>query len=200
MAWFHGDLIKSAEHGKLAVDICMEIGWPVSAILCLVELAITLFDAGRFDESEARLSQAFELCQGMNGLTFLAAINGARFALARGRKSQGLDLLAQGLRLVARYGYLNLPRWNNDSMSILCVEALEHGIEPNYVAVLIVRRGLTPVRYMENWPYPIKIFTLGGFRLQKDDRPVQTSGKVQRKPLELLKVVIALGWGQGCRR
>lgn len=46
---------------------------------------------------------------------------------------------------------------------------------------------------MESWPYPIKIHTLGKFEIIKDGRPLVFAGKVQKKPLEILKAVIAFG-------
>jgi DNA-binding SARP family transcriptional activator len=39
----------------------------------------------------------------------------------------------------------------------------------------------------------VKIFTLGGFSLFLDGKPVEFSGKVQQKPLSMLKIMIALG-------
>ena len=51
---------------------------------------------------------------------------------------------------------------------------------------------------IEAWPWPIKIYTLGRFEVFKDDQPLQFKGKVQRKPLALLKAIIAFG-GRGVR-
>ena len=47
--------------------------------------------------------------------------------------------------------------------------------------------------YLEEWPYPIKIYTLGRFEIIRDDEPLHFSGKEQKKPLELLKALIAFG-------
>ena len=94
----------------------------------------------------------------------------------------------------------------------LYAKALEEGIEPEYVKGLIRKMGLTPqnplasssllpldkrrmggVLYLEDWPYPVKIYTLGRFEILRDDEPMQFSGKEQKKPLELLKAIIAFG-------
>lgn len=45
----------------------------------------------------------------------------------------------------------------------------------------------------ESQPWPLKIYTLGGFDLVKDGVPLKFKGKVQHKPLALLKVLIAFG-------
>jgi DNA-binding SARP family transcriptional activator len=56
----------------------------------------------------------------------------------------------------------------------------------------------TPPLHLENWPWPLKINTLGGFELWKDGKPIRFSGKAQQKPLSMLKALIALG-GRGVR-
>jgi DNA-binding SARP family transcriptional activator len=82
------------------------------------------------------------------------------------------------------------------NLARLCVMALEHQVEIPYVQELIRRRQImpeTPPVDCEHWPWPLKIHTLGRFGLVRDGVSVRFSGKVQQKPLELLKVLIALG-------
>ena len=79
----------------------------------------------------------------------------------------------------------------------MCVVALEEGIETDFVAALIRMRGIAPPHDApENWPWPLRVHTLGGFRLEHDGIPLAVEGKSQKKPLELLKALVALG-GQG---
>jgi DNA-binding SARP family transcriptional activator len=62
---------------------------------------------------------------------------------------------------------------------------------------VISKRGLPPPDPdVEAWPWPIKVYTLGRFVVMKNDQPVEFTGKAQRKPIELLKALIALG-GRG---
>jgi DNA-binding SARP family transcriptional activator len=70
------------------------------------------------------------------------------------------------------------------------------GIEIEYIRELIRKRNLVPSDRpveIEEWPWPVRIYALGKFEIIKEDRPVVFSGKVQQKPLALLKVLIALG-------
>jgi two-component SAPR family response regulator len=81
-------------------------------------------------------------------------------------------------------------------MANLCVKALEKGFEVPYIQELIRRCKLIPDRpplHLENWPWPLKIFTLGRFEIWKEGKPIRFSRKVQEKPLQMLKVIIALG-------
>ena len=78
----------------------------------------------------------------------------------------------------------------------LCIKALEEGIEVPYVQEIIRKRRLIPEKpplHLENWPWPVKIRTLGRFELFKNGNPFNFPGKAQKKPLLLLKALIALG-------
>ena len=46
---------------------------------------------------------------------------------------------------------------------------------------------------MEEWPWTAKVYSLGQFELHINGKPVRFTGKVQKKPLDMLKCLIALG-------
>lgn len=48
-------------------------------------------------------------------------------------------------------------------------------------------------RFEGAWPWPVKIYSLGKFELVLEGKPVRFSGRVQRKPLQMLKMLVALG-------
>ena len=78
----------------------------------------------------------------------------------------------------------------------LCVKSLEAEIEVDVVHQLIKHLSLQPdnsTAMLENWPWPIRIYTLGTFSVEIDGEPLRFTGKAQKKPLELLKALIALG-------
>ena len=78
----------------------------------------------------------------------------------------------------------------------LCVKSLEADIEVNVVYQLIKHLNLQPDKsatMLENWPWQIRIYTLGGFSVEIDGQPLRFIGKIQKKPFELLKALIALG-------
>lgn len=56
------------------------------------------------------------------------------------------------------------------------------------------RPGLAGVHERERpWPWPVRVRTLGRFELLIDDQPLHAEGKIQRKPMALLKALIVLG-------
>ena len=76
----------------------------------------------------------------------------------------------------------------------LCALTLEHGIELEFVHRYIEVRGiLPPANAPELWPWAIRVHALGGFNVEHRGEPLAIGGKAQKKPLELLKLLIALG-------
>ena len=48
-------------------------------------------------------------------------------------------------------------------------------------------------RDLEAWPWPLKIFLFERFRLEKEGKELRSPGKIQQKPLMLLKALVASG-------
>lgn len=196
VAWYQGDFTLSIEHGNQAVSFSEDTACPFTVALCRIERGVTLFDMKRYKEAEQDLAIALSLMRGLTHVEFLCHVFKAWFALEQGDEAQGVSELRLAFAIGARHNYVNFSRWRPEMMSLFCAKALEQGIETEYVLGLIRRRNLTPpanTRSSESWPYPIKIYTLGGFRIIKDGKPIEFSGKVQQKPLELLKALITLG-------
>ena len=87
-------------------------------------------------------------------------------------------------------------RYEADGAGVAQQRALDADIEVDYVRRLVHERRLAPAEApleVETWPWPLKVFTLGRFEIVVNERPVQFSGKAQRKPLALLQALIALG-------
>jgi DNA-binding SARP family transcriptional activator len=116
----------------------------------------------------------------------------------KGDEAAGLKALrkalVQGRKKSLPYSYVQLTR--RECMARLLIHALENGIEEKYAQELI-RGGrlvteMSPV-HVENWPWPLKIYTLGRFEIVRDGKPLLSAGRTQQKPLTLLKALIALG-------
>jgi hypothetical protein len=72
--------------------------------------------------------------------------------------------------------------------------ALEHDIETEFVRALIAKDALVaPPDVGSSWPFRLRVQVLGGFELVRDGQPVRFTGKAQQRPLDLLKLVVALG-------
>jgi LuxR family maltose regulon positive regulatory protein len=111
------------------------------------------------------------------------------------------EALAQALAIGARRNYMNChPWWIPEVMSRLLSRALASGIEVEYVCRLIRHRAVCArVLDIVSWPWPIRIVTLGEFRVEIDGAPLSFEGKAQAKPLELLKALLSFGGRGGSR-
>jgi len=160
--------------------------------------AMILYATGRSRKALVHLKRAKEIGREAKSalIEFHALLVHADHELERGMSREGRQLLQTALSLGREKQIFNFDWWLPEVMARLCTIALEQGIEPSYVRDFIRRHGLfpeTPPLHIEAWPWPVKIFTLGGFKLLVNDKPLVVSKKTQKKPLQLLKAVIALG-------
>ncbi len=120
----------------------------------------------------------------------------ARFL--QNEQALGLDALKEAMAIGSSIdSAIHLPVWLPQLYAPLCARALEAGIEVAYVRRLIRRRGLLPPSpSVDTWPWPLRIYTLGRFAVLRDDEPLIFSGKAQKRPLQLLKMLIGSG-GRG---
>jgi len=152
---------------------------------------------GDAEQAGILLGKAYEIAYGMGSgfLEFLCLFNSVQLALDASDELQADSLLRKAMALGRAGGYVNGWFWRPGPLLRLCVKALESDIEVDYVRGLIRRWSLvpeTPPLHLDAWPWPLKIQTLGTFQLIRDDEPVVLAGKV-KKPVELLKALIALG-------
>lgn len=115
-----------------------------------------------------------------------------------GDEPRALQSFAQALALGKQHG--DVARlWSGahkEMMPALCVLALMHQLEVEYVTEILRQHPLLPLHDVgspEAWPWPVKIHTLGQFSVTLGDVPLETRSKAAGKPLELLKTLIAFG-------
>jgi ATP/maltotriose-dependent transcriptional regulator MalT len=127
---------------------------------------------------------------------FVYHLFSAHSALEGNQREAALEHLTQAMQIGRHRGYMHFLVFPPKLIARLCLEALEHGIETVYVRALIERNELTPDpawRQSEVWPWPIRIYTLGRFSVVQQGSTLRFAGKSQKRPLELLKALIALG-------
>ncbi len=78
----------------------------------------------------------------------------------------------------------------------LCGDAIRLGVEPEFARRVVRDRNLAPpAPYEEHWPWPMRVRALGGFDVEVDGEPLDWGPRAQRKPLDLLKLLVAQGPG-----
>jgi ATP/maltotriose-dependent transcriptional regulator MalT/DNA-binding SARP family transcriptional activator len=203
LASLEGDTDGALREARLAVALATETGLPW--LECLARSALARCIAGspdrRGSEAQLRAAEAIAAAQGSAWLAFCVRLAAAEAAAAQGDEALALASLRAALPLGREHGFRHTPWWQPRETAALCALALRDELEADYVRALVKARGLvprTPPLRVRGWPWPFRVHTLGGFELLRGETPLEFSGKAPGRPMELLKVLIALG-GQNVR-
>jgi LuxR family maltose regulon positive regulatory protein len=91
---------------------------------------------------------------------------------------------------VASQAFSGLP----SAIAELCMDAVRAGIAVESVRSLIRHYQLpAPATADGEWPWALKVYVMGSFRVLKGDAPLRFSRRIQKRTLELLQVLIAFG-------
>jgi ATP/maltotriose-dependent transcriptional regulator MalT/DNA-binding SARP family transcriptional activator len=190
------DFASAEREGRAAAQLSLETGSVASMLICHTGLALALDQTGQRSAAAGVLERMLTLVADVRGgvLRYHTALWDAYLKLRSGDPSYRAPL-AEALALGRREGYLSNYAWWPPMMSRLAAAAIEAGIEPDYVRQLVAARGLPPdeERPSDAWPWPLRIRALGRFEVIRDGAPLAFRGKAQKKPLELLKALVALG-------
>ncbi len=193
-----GDRALARREAKSAHALAVETGMPWLECLSRVAVAQSLGEEGDRRARDAHLRAAASLAQrtGSALLRFWVALAQAEASRESGDEAATLEALREAFGLGGEHGYLHAPWWQGASVGELCVLALRHGIESDYARSLVRARRLatriSPLR-LARWPWSFRVRTLGRFELLRDGEAVEFSGRGPGRPMELLKVLVALG-------
>lgn len=203
-AWHHlltGAVSQASLYAEKAYELSEKTGMFFTRILCALLMGQVSFEEGNLQKAMTYLTEAKNLVRrsGSVSLEYMCLIREAQFGLkGEGEaKGQGLEALRKAMELGRRHRYTDLfPWWQPSMMAHLCARALAEGITVEYAQGLIRKHHLIPDEpplEIEKWPWPLQVRTLGKFEILRNEKPIQSAGKIQKKPLLLLKVLIAQG-------
>lgn len=190
-----GDWDTALVHAQAAVTFAFDNGltWTQMVYSCL--LAAILVERGEPERAKAALTAArdaypeehFPLPHRRYGQVDVA------LAARVGEMESARELLRAELAALRVMG-CRAPFYNAITTRRLCHLALCEGIEVEYVQEIIRLQNIRPVSPdIPHWPWPVKAYTLGTFRLEIDGSPLPPGRKAQHKPLDLFKALIAFG-------
>jgi DNA-binding SARP family transcriptional activator len=131
----------------------------------------------------------------------MGSLVSAACALSAADEASVFAPLQAGLGLVRELGIRHVPAVQPALLGSVCAEALRRSIGVEAARTLISAGRLVPpaeALRLRRWPWSFEIVTFGGFGLRRAGEPVEFSAKGPGRPVELLKVLIALG-GQNIR-
>ena len=196
LAWRRGNMADALDEAAAALQLATERGRTFYRLLDLVLLACICADSGHAEQALDHLRGYREATSGVPGefATFQARLVEAFVELSRGRVEACLAPLQEALAIGDRQRYRSCWAWSPRMMVPLLTLALEHDLSASYCRALISLHRLVPLTpHAERWPWRVRIRTLGRFEVELDGMPLRFEGKAQRKPLEMLKIMIAAG-------
>jgi len=194
-----GNVAQAQDHSETALQIAEETGYVLASVICRIQLAYVLHLRGASDAALEALQIVDTTIRPIQSaaLEFMSLLVNSKMAYDRGDDCQGLLCLKKGLALGRRYRFWSMVWWWHPGlMSYLCAQALVHQIETDYVVNLIHTHHLlpqAPFSDIENWPWAFQVRTFAAFQMIRNGKPVQFSGKAQKRPIELLLLLIAQG-------
>jgi hypothetical protein len=198
MALHRGHAAAMHEHAGAALQFASNAGVPWARGIVLPAVARALELRGDNEGADSALAEAAALAEASRSATISYGVLLARIELARarGNQHQALASLRAFMALSREHDFTNSPWWRSEAMADLCVLALEHQIEIGFVRHLVRLRQLVPREpplHLAAWPWPLEIVTFGRFEVLLDGSPLHFDGKSQKRPLALLKVLVAMG-------
>jgi len=205
-ALLNEDAQLAAMHMEAIAAPAAQMGHPYYRALWLIGMAQVLYLQERSGEAQTTISQALQIGRYMKSavIEWYSLLVASWFFFGQGSENEGLEALRRALALGRKHGYVHLEFYQPAVMRFLCAKALAQGMEEDYCRSLIKKLGLTPpvsgpagghalMPELNHWPYPVRICTLGRFMVFRDNWELGDAGKLQKKPLEMLKALIAAG-------
>ncbi len=200
-AWYamlEGDTPRAYQEQKTALRRATESGCQYYEILCRLAMAQILLEYGDPAQAASQLRRVQEKVAAHRNrhLKFTTLLVTASMAIKVGDRKTELHSLSEALAIGRENAYKHFLWWQPNMMSTLCQRALDADIESQYVRSVIRDRALTPAnphQVSELWPWQLRVHSLGKFSILKDDETLGFMSRIQLKPMELLKAIIAHG-------
>jgi ATP/maltotriose-dependent transcriptional regulator MalT/DNA-binding SARP family transcriptional activator len=192
------DFNEAAFHAKISMKSEDKIGSPVGKALTRIILAQIFHAQGKVTDASALLEEVLKLSKkhASTTFTFFAYFLKAQFSLTEGDANAAASWLKKLGEQAKNTGFVNTYVDQPSVTAGLCVFAIENKIETKYFNYVVQTRNLVPSKvpiHLENWPWSLKIYTLGQFRIEIKNQTLTFVGKVQEIPLRLLKLIFTLG-------
>jgi len=200
-SWYHVlnlDFVAARQASDLALESAIKSGTPFFEALAHIALSTALIRTGQVNEGKQEINTAMHIGQTcrLPSIIFRCLLDMAYWAFREHDRRVGIGFLKEALAIGREKGYVTFAYWLPEMVSEICVRALEEDIETDYVRRIISKLNITAVEppyQLDNWPWQIKIKSLGHCELIKNDKPVEFSRKTQKKPVYLVRALLAFG-------
>ncbi|MCK5664128.1 MAG: hypothetical protein KAI17_11610, partial [Thiotrichaceae bacterium] len=197
-SFFEQKLENTLSKIKLSLLADPDLGSAYPEVFNSLTLSRIFLEVAELNEAQKFLSEARVLIRqtGSSQLAFNLSMLQSELFFTLGKNVGGLDELSKVMRTGRKNQYFGASWLHPNMMSELCLKALQNNIEIDYVQQLIKKQHLIPGKSafdLKSWPWKVRVYTFGRFSVLINDKPMNLHSKGKNKPIELLKVLIALG-------
>lgn len=193
LAQLHGDAVGATRHARLALPAYEQVGSPWHRSMVRSILLWSAVETGDQLQTRKLLAELRALARESRLHAYMLGAYQAEawLAMQAGDSRKLVEKLLVLFENAQQFGVGMPMRFIVPWMPRLCAEALHCGVCAPYVAGLIrAYRWSAPLPGIRQWPWPVKIQTLGRFSIHVDEEPISFTAKAPRKALALLKALI----------
>jgi ATP/maltotriose-dependent transcriptional regulator MalT/DNA-binding SARP family transcriptional activator len=184
--------------GQVAFDIAKATRVPYFITVWATPVLCGYAGLGRFAEAHQLLQETRDTLSGTvckDSFEIVALTIEAYCAQQAGDPEVGLQLTRRALNLARDYNREGFLRWSGPLLAPLLLAVIRTQTDTEQARRIIRRLKLAPPmnRMDPDWEWEILVHTLGSFEITKDGAPMAFSGKLPKKSLALLKLLVAHG-------
>jgi LuxR family transcriptional regulator, maltose regulon positive regulatory protein len=156
------------------------------------DIALAVDDIDRANQIASqglKLAQTIGTCQQE---VALRAVLGS-IALRRGDVAKAITHITKFLQCCHDPDHLCYLRRMLVPIKQLVAFAAEHNLETEFLPSLVSTLDIEPPVGVASWPWPIRVYTLGAFRIEVNGQAPTLTRKAPKKAFALLKALIAFG-------
>jgi len=201
LAIVRGELGIAREYAEVALEAGHKSGSLYTETLARLVLSLVLIRQGKLAEVVFHLSRISDLADRIKSrsLSYLNRLVASEAAFSCKEMERGVNFLKEAVEYERDIGRVYHGFWWDRSLAENCIQALGQNLEVPFIQGLVRSHDLIPARaplHLDNWVWPVRIYTLGRFSVTHDGNSMAVTAKSSKKPLELLKVLIAQGGRQ----
>jgi len=195
LALLQGRPDEAVEAGRATVALAEAVGVPALQRPSLIEVVASAYAMRReLEQALVNFREARTCCTAQQVPLFDAPIAAIESLIALRDGANGAERLANSVAVLKDTRNFTFLQYVPELVAEFAAAALGAGIEVDYIRELIRRRQLAPpFPDNESWPWPIKVSAMGPFVLAVEGTAMRSTGKAQRKSLDLLQLLIAFG-------
>jgi LuxR family maltose regulon positive regulatory protein len=188
-----GNIEDALEYSEQAVPLIRACHWHIGESLALTGLAEVYCALGRYGEASRCIDECTSLTDGVQAPLVEFNTQLVRAEIARNCAGEFETELAKAFALGREQGYANGFHTSSQMLGRLVPYGIQLGIEASYCRWVITKRRFRPpsTGRFAGWPWPVKIRAMGRLRIYLEDAELTFNGKSQRKPLDMLRMLIA---------